>query len=131
MIGLDANILIRYLANDDPVQSPQARDLIMRRLSSDEQGFVSLVALAETVWVLRRAHRYGRIDLADAIEHLVQSEVLVVDREEEVFAAMAMLRAGLGEFADALIGLLNQSAGCAHTLTFDRRAARLPGFQRA
>jgi predicted nucleic-acid-binding protein len=128
LIGLDANVLVRYLTDDDPVQAPRARDLIERRLTADEPGFVSLVALAETVWVLRRAYRYPPSQLVDAIRRLLRIDSLVVDREREVFAAMTILEDGLGDFADALIGELAVSAGCTHAVTFDRRAARLPGF---
>jgi predicted nucleic-acid-binding protein len=128
LIGLDANVLVRYLTDDDPVQSPRARNLIERRLTADEPGFVGLVALVETVWVLRRTYRYTQGQLVDAIRRLLRIESLVVDREREVFVAMTILEDGLGDFADALIAELAMSAGCSHTVTFDQRASRLPGF---
>jgi predicted nucleic-acid-binding protein len=110
------------------MQSPRARDLIERRLTVDEPGFVSLVALAETVWVLRRPYGYTDSQLVAAIRRLLRIESLVVDREREVFVAMTILEDGLGDFADALIAELATSAGCGHTFTFDRRASRLPGY---
>jgi len=128
MIGLDTNILVRYLAQDDPVQSPKATEMMERQLAEEGPGFVSVVALVETVWVLERTYGFSRLELADAIERVLGTDVLLVENEQEVFAAMVALREGSGSFADALIGALGARAGCARTLTFDRRALRLPGF---
>jgi predicted nucleic-acid-binding protein len=129
VIGLDTNILVRYLAQDDPVQSAKATQLIERRLSEENPGFVSIVAMVETAWVLDRAYGLADDEIAAAIERTLQADVLVVEDEQEVFAAMIALKEGHGSFADALIGGLGGRAGCAHTLTFDQKASRLPGFE--
>jgi predicted nucleic-acid-binding protein len=60
---------------------------------------------------------------------VLQADVLVVENEQEVFAAMLALKQGAGSFADALIGALGAKAGCSRTVTFDRKALRLPGFE--
>lgn len=129
MIGLDTNVLVRYLAQDDPVQSPKATDIFERRLSAHDPGFVSVVAMVETVWVLERAYGLADRDIATAVERMLQAEVLVVQDEQEVFTAMIALKEGHGSFADALIGALGARAGCSRTLTFDQKALRLPGFE--
>jgi len=129
MIGLDTNILVRYLAQDDPVQSPIATDLIERGLSEEEPGFISVVAMAEFAWVLERAYGLDGQEIAAAIEGLLQTDVLIVENEQEVFTAMVVLKEGRGSFADALIGALGVRAGCSRTVTFDRRARRLEGFE--
>jgi predicted nucleic-acid-binding protein len=131
MIGLDTNVLVRYIVQDDPVQSRRATEILERRLSDDNPGFVSIVAMAETVWVLERAYRLAAEDVVAAVERMLQTDVLVVESEQEVFAAMTALEEGLGSFADALIGALGAKAGCSATLTFDRRALRLPDFELA
>jgi predicted nucleic-acid-binding protein len=128
MIGLDTNVLVRYLAQDDPVQSPKAIALIEQGLTEQEPGFISVVAMAETVWVLERAYGIADADIATAIERTLQVESLVVESEQEVFTAMVALKEGHGSFADALIGALGARAGCSRTLTFDQKALRLPGF---
>ena len=130
MIGLDTNVLVRYLAQDDPVQSPTATELIERRLSDADPGFVSTVAMAETAWVLERAYGLSDHEVAAAIERTLQAGVLMIEHEQDVFTAMIALRQGRGSFADALIGALGARAGCSHTVTFDREASRLPDFQR-
>jgi predicted nucleic-acid-binding protein len=128
MIGLDTNILVRYIAQDDPAQSAKAAALIERRLTAENPGFISLVAMAEIVWVLDRAYGLDDQEIAAVVERILQIDVLVVESEQEVFAAMIALKEGAGSFADALIGALGAKAGCAHTLTFDRKALRLPDY---
>ena len=128
MIGLDTNVLVRYLAQDDPEQSARATALIEQRLTVEEPGYISVVAMVETVWVLDRAYHIGGTEIAAIIERLLQADTLVVEAAQEVFLAMLTLRDGRGGFADALIALLGTRAGCLHTVTFDRKALRTPGF---
>jgi predicted nucleic-acid-binding protein len=128
MIGLDTNVLVRYLAQDDPVQSRIASDVVERRLTVQNPGYVSAVAVVETAWVLERAYGLGHVDIAACIERLLQTAVLVVEHEPEVFTAMIHLKQGRGSFADSLILALAEKAGCPTTLTFDRKALRLPGY---
>jgi predicted nucleic-acid-binding protein len=129
MIGLDTNILVRYLAQDDPVQSAKATEILERRLTPKNPGFVSVVAIVETVWVLDRAYGLTAQEIATAVERLLQVEVLTIENEQEVFTAMIALRQGRASFADALIAELGARAGCTRTLTFDQKAGRLPGFE--
>jgi predicted nucleic-acid-binding protein len=131
MIGLDTNILVRYLTQDDPLQSRKATEIIEHRLSEVNPGFVSVVTTAETVWVLDRAYGFSSREIAAAIERILQVEVLVVHHEQEVFAAMIALKQGRSSFADALIAELGAQAGCVHTLTFDQKALRVPRFRLA
>ena len=131
MIALDTNVLVRYLAQDDPVQSQEATQLIERRLTAEDPGFVSTVAMVETAWVLDRAYGLTEDEIAAAIERTLQADVLVVEDEQEVFTALIMLKEGRGSFADALIAALGAKAGCSKTLTFDRKALRIPGFELA
>ncbi len=128
MIGLDTNILVRYLAQDDQIQSAKATEVIEQRLSEESPGFLSIVAMVETVWVLQRAYGLGAREIAAAIERILQAGAFVVENEQEVFTAMIVLKEGRGSFADALIAGLAAKAGCSFTLTFDQKALRLPGF---
>ena len=128
MIGLDTNILVRYLTQDDPDQSRKATELIEHRLTERVRGFISVVAMVETVWVLDRAYDLDAQEIAGAVERILQVDVLLVENEQEVFTAMMALRQGKGSFADALIAELGSQAGCAHTLTFDRKALHHPRF---
>jgi len=129
MIGLDTNILVRYLTQDDPLQSAKATEIIERRLTEEVPGFVSIVAMVETVWVLDRAYGLPAQKIAAAIERMLQTDVLLIENEQEVFTAMIALKQGQGSFADSVIAALGAKAGCSCTLTFDHKAARLRGFE--
>jgi predicted nucleic-acid-binding protein len=129
MIGLDTNILVRYVTQDDPVQSAKAIEVIERRLTEEIPGFVSIVAIVETVWVLDRAYGLTPQEIAAVVERMLQTDVLVIENEQEVFTAMIALKEGLGSFADCVIAALGAKAGCSSTVTFDHKALRLPGFR--
>jgi predicted nucleic-acid-binding protein len=128
MTGLDTNVLVRYFAQDDPVQSRKAVEIIECRLTEDDPGFVSLATLVETVWVLGRAYGLSDREIAGVVEGMLQSDTLVIQNEQEVFTAAAALRSGSGSFADALVSALGTWAGCVSTFTFDKKAARMDGF---
>lgn len=127
MIGLDTNVLVRYITQDDAEQSAAATELI-ESLTEDEPGFVSVVVLVETYWVLRSAYKVDRVEAAKVISTLTEAEEIVVQERDAVRRALSNLDDSL-DLADALIDVLGTSAGCVHTVTFDRRAAALPGMQ--
>ncbi|MDE3202058.1 MAG: type II toxin-antitoxin system VapC family toxin [Acidobacteriota bacterium] len=130
MIGLDTNVLLRYLVQDDPAQSPKASEVIERHLSKQNPGFVSLVCVLEIVWVLGSLYKRSRAQIADHVEMLLAADTLEVQNEQEVYQAVVALRNGAGTFEDALVGALGVWRGCSATLTFDQNAAkRLMGFQ--
>ena len=106
MIGLDTNILVRYLVEDDPVQSPKAKKIIEHDLMESHPGFISLVTMAETIWVLNRIYRLSNSELATVVERMLAADTLSIQNEQEVFSAMISLKTGTGSFADALIGAL-------------------------
>ena len=122
MMGLDTNVLLRYLAQDDPKQSPRATEIIERRLTVEEPGFVSLVTILEIVWVLKSLFKRSRQQIANDVEMLLAADTLEVQNEQEVYLAVVCLRNGIASFEDALIGSLNTWKGCSATLTFDEDA---------
>ena len=124
MIGLDTNLLLRYLAQDDPTQSVRATEIIEQRLTEQEPGFVSLVCILEVVWVLRSLYKRSRQQIANDIEMLLAADTLDIQNEQEVYTAVVSLRNGIGTFEDALIGSLGVWRGCSATMTFDEDAAK-------
>jgi predicted nucleic-acid-binding protein len=130
MIGLDTNVLLRYLVQDDPAQSPRASEVIERRLSKENPGFVSLVCVLEIAGILGSLYKRSRQQIAGHLEMLLAADTLEVQNEQEVYQALVALKNGSGTFQDALIGALGAWRGCSATLTFDQNAAkRLNGFQ--
>lgn len=131
MIGIDTNILVRYLTQDDPVQSPRARHIMEERLTEERPGYINLVSLAETVWVLDRSYAMPADAIAAIVHDLLRSTTILVQNERQVFTALSLFESGAASFSDGLIGALGAWAGCSTTLTFDRKAARLPDFEQA
>jgi predicted nucleic-acid-binding protein len=131
MIGLDTNVIVRYLTQDDPVQSRRATEILEQQLTAERPGFLCVVTMVEIAWVLDCAYGLAAQEIAAALERMLQTHVLTIENEQEVFTAMIALKKNRGTFADALIAALDAKAGCTHTLTFDRKALRLPGFQPA
>jgi predicted nucleic-acid-binding protein len=129
MIGLDTNVVLRYLLQDDPDQARRVNRIVERQLSEENPGFISLVTMLEIVWVLRSLLKRSASEIASHLEGLLAADSLEIQNEQQVFEAVFAIKRGTGEFADALIGAVNAWAGCSHTLTFDRRARRLPHFQ--
>jgi predicted nucleic-acid-binding protein len=129
VIGVDTNVLVRYMVADDEDQTRRAAAFLEGAISVDDPGFVSVVVLVELVWVLERTYRFSSDEIAGAIESVLGAEPLRIDRRAEVVEALGVFQTKQGSFADALIATLAERAGCAHVVTFDRKAARLPGFR--
>lgn len=128
MTGLDTNIVVRYVTQDDPVQSALAVRLI-RSLSPEEPGFLSLVVMAELCWVLETCYRFTKAELIDVFESLLSSKEIVVERADLVAQAIRRFATGRADFADYLIERCGHIAGCADTLTFDQIAAASAGMR--
>lgn len=127
--GIDSNILLRALLDDDPVQSPVARS-ILEKLARDGSGFVGISALLETFWVMRSRYKIPRETICDTIRAMLRTEGLDMESADAVTQALVHFEEGKVDFPDALLALRNLEAGCASTLTFDKRAARaVPGME--
>ena len=124
MIGLDTNVLVRYVMQDDPRQSPRATRLI-ESLSADEPGFVPVVALVELVWVLSGSYGLDRKQVATVLDTLLRSKELMLDRAELVTQALNRYSAAGADFADALIERIAAAAGCSATMSFDAGALKV------
>jgi predicted nucleic-acid-binding protein len=126
MIGLDTNVLARYIAEDDAAQSAAAAR-VLESLSAESPGFVPLVVIAELVWVLQFSYRFNKREVADVVEKLLRSAELMLENAEIVARALREFRRSRADFADCLIERCAHAAGCQHTVTFDKRAASLGG----
>ncbi|TAM51292.1 MAG: PIN domain-containing protein [Paraburkholderia sp.] len=128
MIGLDTNVLVRYFAQDDPAQSKKANSLI-ESLTVERPGYVTLVALVEVVWVLGRAYRAARDEIAQVVETLLRTKELVVEASETVWQALRLFANSSADFSDCLIERAGYRAQCEHTVTFDTKAAKSAGMR--
>jgi predicted nucleic-acid-binding protein len=124
VIGIDTNVLVRYIAQDDPAQSKKATALIERECSESTPGFVGLVVLVEVVWVAESCYQASREDVAKMVRQLLGSRQLVVQDAETVWQALRLFEQGKADFADGLIERTAAAVGCSRTVTFDKDAAK-------
>ena len=127
MIGIETNVLVRYLTHDDPAQTAAAKRA-MNSLSLDSLGFISLIVIVELVWVLAISYRHQKRKIEEVLENLLRKE-LTIERAEVVSQAFRAFRAGRADFADYLIERCGHSAGCRFTITFDHNATTLAGMR--
>lgn len=127
MIGLDTNVLVRYIMQDDPRQAAKATKL-MEGLTADAPGFIALVSVVELVWVLSSCYDLGREQISQVLDVLLRSKQLVVDQAEHVVRALRAYGSGSADFADCLIERTAAAAGCGQTMTFDVAASKTAGM---
>ena len=122
MIGLDTNILVRYITQDEPAQSAAATRLIESRITAENPGFVALITLIELVWVLGSCYQQSRQELTAVLRLLISTRQLLVERPDIAHQAIQRYESGNGDFSDAVICIINAEYGCDKTLTFDKKA---------
>jgi|ERR1700686_772590 len=120
MIGLDTNIVVRYLTHDDPAQTAKAIGLFAS-LSADAPGFLSLIVLVESIWVLERSYGFEKDEIAHVLETFLRGREVIVERAELVSQALRTFNATGVNFSDCLIERCGHAAECEYTATFDRR----------
>ena len=124
MIGIDTNVLVRYIVQDEPKQARAATDFLENTLTAEEPGRICLVVLCELSWVLSRAYHYERAAIAHVLEKLLTAAELEVEHSAVAWRALRDYRTGPAEFADYIIAHLNSSSAVEYTITLDRKAAR-------
>ena len=129
MKALDTNVLVRYLVQDEPDQSLRAARFIEHATSGGERLLIDVIVLCELAWVLESAYRYPKANLAEALEAILLTAQFEVEAKDNAWQALADYRHSRADFADCLIGRLNQSHGCDVTATFDTSLKGLPAFE--
>ncbi|MBI4998351.1 MAG: type II toxin-antitoxin system VapC family toxin [Rhodocyclales bacterium] len=122
MIGLDTNVLVRYVTQDDPIQSALANNFIEEHLSGERPGIIGHVVLCEVGWVLARAYRYSREQVADTLNALLTCREFQVESPDLAILALQDFRRGNADFSDYLLARTHQRLGAEFTVTFDRKA---------
>jgi predicted nucleic-acid-binding protein len=129
MIGLDTNVLVRYLTQDDPAQFAKAAAFIDAASEREEQFLVNTPVLCELVWVLAAVYDYSREEIAQALEQIFTTAQFEIERLDEARQALGDFRSSKADFSDALIGRINRSLGAKHTVTFDRNLKPVETFR--
>ena len=128
MLGLDTNVLVRFLVRDDEAQFEKARRLIKRGVAAGSGIFVNQLVLLETEWVLRSRYSLTKNQIIEVISGLLEASDLQFEDEPAIEEALFTWQDASADFADCLIGAKNRRLGCRATATFDVRAAKLAGF---
>lgn len=129
MIGLDTNILVRYLTQDDPGQSRKAAYEIEKALSAGEMFFIADIVMCELVGVLETAYGDDRREIAPVLENILRTKQFQFDNKDLLWKSLADYRNKKGDFADHLIGQTGHKAGCRETITFDAELKNNPVFR--
>ena len=127
MIGLDTNVLVRYIMQDDPKQSAKATKIV-ESLDDVGGGYITLVSMVELVWVLGASFELARAQVAQALDGIIRTKQFKIENADQVIRALRVFKAGKSDFADCLIERSANSAGCQHTITFDVNASKHAGM---
>ncbi len=127
MYGLDTNVLIRYLLRDDLMQAELARAAIENAVQSGEPVVVSLLTMLESEWVLRSCASIDKKTILSTFRMLLETRDIRIEQEETLEEALYLYENSSADFADCLMTARYARLGCSAMLTFDRKAAQLPG----
>jgi predicted nucleic-acid-binding protein len=126
VIGLDTNVLVRYLTKDDEAQWQQATQIIQ----SSEQCFIANIVLCEMVWVLRgEPYQYSKNEILKTLEAMLQSPTFEFENRSAVYQAVQRTKQGRADFSDYLIGAIALQSGSRETATFDHKLKGEKGFR--
>lgn len=129
MIGIDTNVLLRFLVDDDPAQGAVARQFMGKRSAADP-AYVSAIVLTETIWFLARRLNYPKSQIGELLKQLVEAEEIVFEHADELKAWGTDKSHPNADIADYLIAWSASKSGCRSTMTFDKKAAsRVPGME--
>lgn len=129
MIGIDTNVLVRHLVQDDPLQSRVATKVITTQCTREDPGFINRIVLCELVWVLESAYGYSKETIVNVLDKLLRTTQLKIEDTQSAWTSFRMYQQGKADFADCLLGATNRVNGCEWTGTFDQAASKLDGFQ--
>ena len=127
MTGLDTNVLVRYIMQDDPKQSPKAT-AIVETLAGVGSAYITLVSMVELAWILTASFELTRAQVSLALDGIIRTKQFKIENADQVIRALRVFKLGKSDFADCLIERSANSAGCVKTITFDVKAAKYAGM---
>ncbi len=128
MIGIDTNILVRYIAQDDELQSHIATEFIENYCSNDNKIFVNHLVICELVWVLKKCYKLSKPKTINVIQHILQISQFSIENAQIIWQALTDYKKGSADFADYVVGRTNIFNNCDETITFDKKASESNGF---
>ncbi|NMG22197.1 PIN domain-containing protein [Brasilonema bromeliae] len=125
MNGLDTNVLVRYLVQDDIEQGRLAAEYIKQVKASGQTCFINNIVLCELVWVLKSSYKLGRSEIIDVLEKILRTDVFDFENRETAWLSVQDMKKGKADFSDYLIVKLNKQASCSETATFDTKLQKV------
>ncbi len=130
MIGMDTDVIVRYIVQDDPKQAKAATKLIEQICSPDNPGFLNHIVLCEIAWVLKRSYKQSKARICQIIEQIIRTDRIAVEDIQLVWKALEIFKETKADFSDCLLGQRNLQAGCEYTATLDDAASKTAGYVR-
>jgi len=128
MVGIDTNVLIRYIVQDDPIQAKLATRFIEHNCTTDTPGFINWIVLCEVVWVLKRAYGYNKPIIINVLRQILLTAEFNIENSDVMWKALKEFESGQADFSDYIIGNSNLENGCEYTITFDKSVSGNPNF---
>ena len=129
MIGLDTNVLVRILVEDDPQQAEIAKQEIRKAKAAGEKFLINNIVLCEVVWVLQRSYKFSRAEIINVLEKILRTNLFEFENQAAAWEAVQQMKKSNADFSDYLIGELNKKNGCRETLTFDKKLKQSQTFR--
>ena len=129
MNGLDTNVLVRYLVQDDMEQWKFADEYIKEVKANNDTCFINNIVLCELVWVLKTSYKLSRDEIIDVIEKILRADAFDFENREAAWWSVQQMKEHKADFSDFLIKKINQQAGCAETVTFDAKLQKVEGIR--
>lgn len=127
LIGIDTNVLARYIVQDEPNQAEQASQFL-ESLTADKKGFICVIVIIELIWLLRKVYKQTRLQVAKVLDELLEIDTLVFEQREHIVYSLSIYKNVSSDFSDILLNRLNQQFGCDYTVTFDENAINKAGM---
>ena len=128
MIGIDTNVLVRYITQDDELQSGIATEFIENYCSNGNKIFVNHIVICELVWVLQKCYKLSKPKTINVVEHILQISQFNIENVQIIWQALADYKKGPADFADYVVGRTNTFNNCDETVTFDQKVSKSKGF---
>lgn len=129
MIGIDTNILVRYLTEDDPIQSVKATELIKKYFGQENSIFINNIVICELIWVLEKGYKYSKEQIIMVLKEILSTVEFSFENQQILWLSILDYETHKADFSDILIGKLNIFSGCNYTITFDKAASQLTMFR--
>jgi predicted nucleic-acid-binding protein len=130
VIGLDTNVLVRYVTQDEQTQSSIVNKLMKEAEEKNQFLWISLITICELVWVLESCYNQSKEQIIEVLNTLLQITQIKIEHQAVVYEALIDFNKHKNiDFSGCLIGRHNQTNECIHTFTFDKSAAKLQTFE--